>query len=92
MTTTPTDPIRGRCAVVYNPTKISDQFRDLVEKTLQREGWVDTMWLETSATDPGWAMTRQAVAAGVSLWCARAVTARSGSSRTDWPELGFRWD
>jgi diacylglycerol kinase family enzyme len=53
--------------VVYNPTKISDQFRDLVEKTLQRDGWVDTLWLETSATDPGRAMTQQAVVAGVDL-------------------------
>ena len=65
--TAPSGPIRGRCAVVYNPTKISDQFRDLVEKTVQRDGWVDTLWLETSATDPGRAMTQQAVAAGVEL-------------------------
>jgi YegS/Rv2252/BmrU family lipid kinase len=65
--TTRTDPARSRCAVIYNPTKISEQFRDLVEKTLQRDGWVDTMWLETSVTDPGRAMTQQAVAAGVDL-------------------------
>ena len=65
--TTPPDPPCGRCAVVYNPTKISDQFRDLVEKTLQRDGWVDTLWLETSATDPGRAVTQQAVAAKVEL-------------------------
>ena len=65
--TTPSGPARGRCAVIYNPTKISDQFRELVEKTVQREGWVDTLWLETSATDPGRAMTKEAVAAGVEL-------------------------
>ena len=41
----------GRCAVVYNPTKISEQFRDLVEKVVQRDGWVDTLWLETSVDD-----------------------------------------
>ena len=47
----------GRCAVVYNPTKISEQFRYLVEKVVQRDGWVDTLWLETSVDDPGRAMT-----------------------------------
>ena len=57
----------GRCAVVFNPTKISDQFRGQMEKTLQRDGWTDTLWLETSADDPGRSMTRQAVTAGVDL-------------------------
>jgi len=61
-----TQPAR-RCAVVYNPTKISDQFRARVEDTAHREGWVDTLWLETSADDPGRAMTRQAVDAQVDL-------------------------
>jgi diacylglycerol kinase (ATP) len=56
-----------RCAVIYNPTKISDQFRDLVEDNLQREGWRDTLWLETSVEDPGRAMTKQAVAEQVDL-------------------------
>ena len=46
-------PAAGRCAVVYNPTKISEQFRDLVEKVVQRGGWADTLWLETSVDDPG---------------------------------------
>ena len=57
----------GRCAVVFNPTKVSDQFRGQVEKTLQRDGWTDTLWLETSAEDPGRAMTRAAVAAEAAL-------------------------
>ena len=54
-TTSPdADSRRGRrCAVIANPTKISEQFHDVVEKTLQRDGWVDTLWLETSADDPG---------------------------------------
>jgi diacylglycerol kinase (ATP) len=63
----PSTPTGRHCAVVYNPTKISDQFRGRVEDTCQREGWVDTLWLKTSAEDPGRAMTRQAVAAGVDL-------------------------
>jgi diacylglycerol kinase (ATP) len=56
-----------RCAVVYNPTKISDKFRALVEEGLQQKGWGDTLWLETSVEDPGGAITRQAVAAEVDL-------------------------
>jgi diacylglycerol kinase family enzyme len=57
----------GRCAVVFNPTKISDQFRASMEQHLQRKGWTDTLWLETSAEDPGRTMTRQAVAEQVDL-------------------------
>ncbi|HET9647145.1 MAG TPA: diacylglycerol kinase family protein [Microlunatus sp.] len=56
-----------RCAVVFNPTKISDSFHQLMTDVLDREGWVDTLWLETSADDPGRAMTAEAVSAGVDL-------------------------
>jgi diacylglycerol kinase (ATP) len=56
-----------RCAVIYNPTKVSEKFRALIEDNLKREGWVDTLWLETSVEDPGHAMTRQAVAEQVDL-------------------------
>ena len=56
-----------RCAVVYNPTKVSDKFHALVEESLQRNGWSNTLWLETSAEDPGRAMTRQAVTEQVDL-------------------------
>lgn len=56
-----------RCAVIYNPTKISDKFLILVEEGLQRKGWGNTLWLETSVEDPGGAITRQAVAAQVDL-------------------------
>jgi diacylglycerol kinase (ATP) len=56
-----------RCAVIYNPTKVSDKFRTLIEDSLQRDGWEDTLWLETSAEDPGRTMTRQAVAEQVDL-------------------------
>lgn len=57
----------GRCAVVFNPTKVSDQFHSQVDKVLQRDGWHDTLWLETSAEDSGRAMTREAVTAGATL-------------------------
>ena len=56
-----------RCAVIYNPTKVSDKFHALVEEGLQRNGWSNTLWLETSAEDPGRAMTRRAVAEQVDL-------------------------
>jgi diacylglycerol kinase (ATP) len=56
-----------RCAVIYNPTKVSDKFRALMEDSLQRKGWVETLWLETSVEDPGRAMTRRAVAEEVDL-------------------------
>ncbi len=56
-----------RCAVVFNPIKISDCFHQLVTDALDRDGWVDTLWLETTAEDPGRAMTAEAVAAGVDL-------------------------
>jgi diacylglycerol kinase (ATP) len=56
-----------RCAVIYNPTKVSDKFHALIEDNLQRNGWSNTLWLETSAEDPGRAMTRQAVEEQVDL-------------------------
>ena len=56
-----------RCAVIYNPTKVSDKFRALVEESLHRNGWGNTLWLETSVEDPGRAMTKQAVAEQVDL-------------------------
>jgi len=56
-----------RCAVIYNPTKVSDQFRQLVATRLERGSWADTLWLETSADDPGRGMTKEAVAAQVDL-------------------------
>jgi diacylglycerol kinase (ATP) len=56
-----------RCAVIYNPTKVSDKFRAQMEESLQRDGWGNTLWLETSVEDPGRAMTKQAVAEQVDL-------------------------
>ncbi|HET9778740.1 MAG TPA: diacylglycerol kinase family protein, partial [Propionibacteriaceae bacterium] len=38
-----------------------------VDESLQREGWGNTLWLETSAEDPGRAMTRQAIDEQVDL-------------------------
>ncbi len=56
-----------RCAVVYNPTKVSDTFVDTVNERLAEDDWTDTLWLETTAEDPGSAMTAQAREAAVDL-------------------------
>lgn len=53
--------------MIYNPAKVSDKFRALMEDNLHRNGWRNTLWLETSVEDPGRAMTRRAVAEQVDL-------------------------
>ncbi len=53
--------------MIYNPTKVSDTFRATLTTRLEADGWPETLWLETSAEDPGHAMTAQAVAAEVDL-------------------------
>ena len=55
-----------RWAVVANPTKLSDVDAALVRRRLAEEGH-DPLWLETTADDPGRAMTREALDAGVEL-------------------------
>ena len=56
-----------RCAVVCNPTKVSEGFRALVTERTAAAGWAEPLWLETSAEVPGRGMTREAVAAAVDL-------------------------
>lgn len=56
-----------RCAVVANPTKLSDADAAQVRERLTSAGYEEPLWLETSKDDPGRAMTRQAVDAGVDL-------------------------
>ncbi len=58
-----------RAAIIYNPSKVTDwpTFRRHVEYELTSRGWTRPLWLETTADDPGRAMTRQAVDAGVDL-------------------------
>jgi diacylglycerol kinase (ATP) len=66
MTDLPMSP-PGRCAVIVNPIKVSDEFRSRVQDTLERHGWPSPLWLETTEDDPGRGMVRQAVAEQVSL-------------------------
>ena len=66
MTESPSQGI-PRCAVVVNPTKVSDEFRPLVTEKLASAGWAEPLWLETTEDDPGRSMTREALNAGVDL-------------------------
>lgn len=58
---------RGRCAVVANPIKVSDGFRDAVTRALTEGGWAEPLWLETSEDDPGRSMVATAVDEAVDL-------------------------
>jgi diacylglycerol kinase (ATP) len=64
-----TEPVAKRCAVIYNPAKVTDWagFRRHVEYELNLRGWERPIWLETTVDDSGRAMTAQAVQAGVDL-------------------------
>ncbi len=58
-----------RAAIIFNPSKVVDwvAFRRQVEYELAQRGYGRPLWLETTADDPGRAMTRQAVEEGVDL-------------------------
>ena len=58
---------RSRCAVIYNPVKVSDDFRSRTEDALKRHDFGSTLWLETSEDDPGRGMVKQAVDEQVDL-------------------------
>ena len=54
-----------RCAVVYNPIKVSEDLRDAIKQQATATGWSDTIWLATPAEDPGPAITAEVVSANV---------------------------
>ncbi|HLT62068.1 MAG TPA: diacylglycerol kinase family protein, partial [Microlunatus sp.] len=58
-----------RAAVIYNPAKVTnwEGFRRRVDYELARRGWRNTLWLETTRSDPGREQTARAVAEGVDL-------------------------
>jgi diacylglycerol kinase (ATP) len=58
---------RRRCAVIYNPTKVSDEFKTIVNRGLDPTAWEQPMWLETTAEDPGRSMAAAAVEAAADL-------------------------
>jgi diacylglycerol kinase family enzyme len=51
--------------VVYNPIKASEDLREAITRQAAASGWDDAIWLETSAEDPGPAITDQVVSAKV---------------------------
>ena len=59
----PPDP--RRCAVIFNPVKVSPEFRESAAASLDAAGWTDVLWLETSEDDPGQGRTAEALEAAV---------------------------
>jgi diacylglycerol kinase (ATP) len=62
-----TDGSGRRCAVIFNPIKISDGFREAMSDRLAAARWADTMWLPTAEDDPGRSMAATAVEQQVDL-------------------------
>lgn len=58
---------RPRCAVIFNPVKVSATFRAATEQALQDHGPYEVSWLETEAEDKGRSRIRQAVEEKVDL-------------------------
>ncbi|CAM5384804.1 diacylglycerol/lipid kinase family protein [Leifsonia shinshuensis] len=58
----------SRAAIVVNPVKTDpDRLRKALAAAEHRHGWADTLWLETTAEDPGTGQTRQALEQGVDI-------------------------
>jgi diacylglycerol kinase family enzyme len=57
----------SRAAVVVNPVKLPDSFRETVGAAMAERGWSEPMWLETTPEDPGQGQARAAAAAGVDV-------------------------
>ncbi|HET6758596.1 MAG TPA: diacylglycerol kinase family protein [Propionibacteriaceae bacterium] len=58
-------PSERRCAVVYNPIKVSEDLRNAIKQQAMKTGWNDAIWLATPAENPGPAITAEVVSAGV---------------------------
>jgi diacylglycerol kinase family enzyme len=58
----------SRAAIVVNPTKTDpERLRKALAAAEHRHGWQDTLWLETTAEDPGTGQTREALEQGVDV-------------------------
>ena len=51
--------------MIFNPIKVSPQFRDRAAASLDAAGWSDVLWLETTEDDPGQGRTAEALDAAV---------------------------
>lgn len=81
----------GRAAIVANPIRLADAAatRAHIAERCAGAGWDAPVWLETTPTDPGTGVTKEAVAQGATLVCAlggdgtvRAVAAALAGTRT----------
>lgn len=50
--------------MIFNPVKVSEQFRERAAASLRSAGWDQVDWLETSEDDPGQGRAAEALAAG----------------------------
>jgi diacylglycerol kinase (ATP) len=55
----------GRCAIVYNPIKVSEDLRAAIKQQALATGWNDAVWLPTPAENPGPAITADVMSANV---------------------------
>ena len=62
-----TDSSGRRCAVIFNPVKISDGFREAMADRLAAAHWAEPVWLPTAEDDPGRSMAASAVEQQVDL-------------------------
>lgn len=58
-------PSERRCAVVYNPIKVSEDLRNAIKQQAMKTGWNDAIWLATPAENPGPVITAEVVSADV---------------------------
>jgi diacylglycerol kinase (ATP) len=56
-----TDSNARRCAVIYNPVKVSDGFQEAMANRVAAARWADPVWLPTQEDDPGRSMAATAV-------------------------------
>jgi len=54
-----------RCAVVYNPIKVSDDLREEIARHAMATGWGEPLWLETTTDQPSRPTTDELVSAHV---------------------------
>ena len=62
-----TDGSERRCAVIFNPVKVTDDFREALASRLAAARWTEPIWLPTAEDDPGRSMAATAVEQQVDL-------------------------
>jgi diacylglycerol kinase (ATP) len=62
-----TDGSGRRCAVIFNPVKVSNGFREMMSDRLATARWAEPVWLPTAEEDPGRSMAAIAVDQQVDL-------------------------